>query len=87
VRLTRGHRDSVLINKIRKEKGDITESEEIKKITRYQIPKLNQDQINHLNSLISLKEIKSVINSLPSQKKKKKKKSLEQRSIIPLKKT
>jgi hypothetical protein len=32
VRLTRGHRDSILINKIRNEKGDITiESEEIQK--------------------------------------------------------
>jgi hypothetical protein len=31
-RLTRGHRDSILINKIRNERGDITtESEEIKK--------------------------------------------------------
>jgi CRISPR/Cas system-associated endoribonuclease Cas2 len=32
VRLTRGHRDSILIYKIRNEKGDITtESEEIQK--------------------------------------------------------
>jgi hypothetical protein len=30
-RLTRGHRDSILINKIRNKKRDITESEEIKK--------------------------------------------------------
>ena len=31
-RLTRGHRDSILIKKIRNEKGDVkTESEEIKK--------------------------------------------------------
>jgi hypothetical protein len=31
-RLTRGHRDSILINKIRNDKGDITtESEEIQK--------------------------------------------------------
>ena len=31
-RLTRGHRDSILINKIRNEKGDITtETEEIQK--------------------------------------------------------
>jgi hypothetical protein len=31
-RLTRGHKDSILINKIRNEKGDITaESEEIQK--------------------------------------------------------
>ena len=34
-RLTRGHRDSILINKIRNEKGDTTtESEEIQKNTR-----------------------------------------------------
>ena len=69
-RLTRGHRDSILINKIRNEKGDITkEPEEIQNIIRsyykrlystklenldemdnfldrYQVPKLNQDQIN-----------------------------------------
>jgi hypothetical protein len=34
-RLTRGHRDSILINKIRNEKGDITTSpEEIQNIIR-----------------------------------------------------
>ena len=34
-RLTRGHRESILINKIRNEKGDITtESEEIQKVIR-----------------------------------------------------
>jgi hypothetical protein len=75
-RLT-GHRDSILINKIRNEKRDITtEPEEIQNIIRsyykrlystklenvdemdnfldrYQVPKLNQDQINDLNSPIS----------------------------------
>jgi hypothetical protein len=80
-RITRGHRDSVLINKIRSEKGDMTtETEEIQKIIRsyctslystklenldemdnfldrYQVLKLNQDQINNLNSPISPKEI------------------------------
>ena len=69
-RLTRGHRDSILINKIKKEKGDITtDPEEIqntirsfykrlysmklvnlnemdKFLDRYQVPKLNQDQVN-----------------------------------------
>jgi hypothetical protein len=98
VRLTRGHNDSILINKIGNEKGDITtETKEIQKIIRsyykslystklenldemdkfldrYQLPKLNQDQINDLNSLISPKEIDTVINSLPTKKKKKKKK-------------
>jgi hypothetical protein len=35
---------------------------------RYQVPKLNQDQINDLNSPISPKEIEAVINSLPTKK-------------------
>jgi hypothetical protein len=76
-RITRRHRDSNLINKIRNEKGDITtEPEEIQSIIRsyykrlyskklvnldqinkflhrYQVPKLNQNQINDLNSPIS----------------------------------
>ena len=91
-RLTRGHRDSILINKIRNEKGDITtDPEEIqntirsfykrlysiklenldemdKFLHRYQVPKLNQDQVNDLNSPISPKEIEAVINSLPAKK-------------------
>jgi hypothetical protein len=78
-RLTRGHRDSILINKIRNEKEDIrTDPEEIQNIIRsyykslystklenldemnkflerYQLPKLNQDQINDLNNPISPK--------------------------------
>ena len=78
-RLTRGHRDSILVNKIRNEKGNITtEPEETQNIIRscykrlcstklenldkidnfidrHQVPKLNQDQINNLNSPISLK--------------------------------
>jgi hypothetical protein len=88
-RLTRGHRDSILINKIRNEKEDMTtEPEEIQNIIRsyykrlystklenldetdnfldrYQVLKLNQDQINDLNSPISPKEIEVVINILP----------------------
>jgi hypothetical protein len=91
-RLTRGHRDNRLINKIRDEKGDITtDPEEIqntirffykrlystklenldkmdKFLDRYQVPKLNQDQVNYLNSPISPKEIEAVINSLPAKK-------------------
>ena len=35
----------------------------------YQVPKLKQDQINHLNSPITPKEIEAVINSLPTIKK------------------
>ena len=42
-------------------------------LDRYHVPKLNQDQVNDLNSLISPKEIEAVINSLPTKKKKKKK--------------
>jgi hypothetical protein len=117
-RLTRGHREIILINKIRNEKGDITtEPEEIQNtirsyykwlystklenlderdnfLDRYQVSKLNQDQINDLNNPISPKEIEAVINSLPTKKRKKKKKKkaqdqmgLVQNSIRPSKKT
>jgi hypothetical protein len=37
-------------------------------LDRYQVPKLNQDQINDLNSPISPKEIEAAINSLQTQK-------------------
>jgi hypothetical protein len=37
-------------------------------LDRYQVPKLNQDQVNGLNSPISPKEIEAVINSLPTKK-------------------
>ena len=37
-------------------------------LDRYQVPKLNQDQINNLNSPISPKEIEVVINSFPTIK-------------------
>ena len=37
---------------------------------RYQVPKLNQDQVNDLNSPISSKEIEAVINGLPNKQKK-----------------
>jgi hypothetical protein len=91
-RLSRGHRESILINKIRNEKGDITtDPEEIqntikffykrlhstklenldemeKFLDRYQVPKLNQDQVNDLTSPISPKEIEAVINILPTKK-------------------
>jgi hypothetical protein len=91
-RLTRGHRDSIPINKIKNEKGDITtDPEEIQKtirsfykrlystklenlnemdkfLDRYQVPKLNQDQVNDLNSPISPKEIEAVINILQTKK-------------------
>jgi hypothetical protein len=38
-------------------------------LDRYQVPKLNQDKINNLNSPISPKELEAVINSLPTKKK------------------
>ena len=37
-------------------------------LDRYQVPKLNQDQVNDLNSPISPKEIEVVIKSLPTNK-------------------
>jgi hypothetical protein len=37
-------------------------------LERYQVPKLNQDQVNDLKRPISPKEIKAVINSLPNKK-------------------
>jgi hypothetical protein len=37
-------------------------------LDRYQVPKLNQNQKNHLNSLITPKEIEAVIKSLPTKK-------------------
>jgi hypothetical protein len=37
-------------------------------LDRYQVPKLNQDQINDLNCPISPKELEAVINSLPTKK-------------------
>ena len=112
-RLTRGHKESILINKIRNEKGDITtDPEEIqntirsfykrlystklenldemdKFLDRYQVAKLNQDQVNDLNSPISPKEIEAVINSLPTKKKKKAQGQmvLVQNSTRPSKKT
>jgi hypothetical protein len=37
-------------------------------LDRYQVPKLNEEQVNDLNSPISPKEIEAVINSLPAKK-------------------
>ena len=36
-------------------------------LDRYQVTKLNQDQVNNLNSPTSPKEIEAVINSLPTK--------------------
>jgi hypothetical protein len=51
----------------------------------YQIPKLNQDQINHLNSPITPKEIKAVIK-MSQPKKAQDQMGLVQNSIRPSKK-
>ena len=37
-------------------------------LDRYQLPKLNQDQIDHLNRSITPKEIERVIDNLPTKK-------------------
>ena len=37
-------------------------------LDRYHIPKLNQDQVNYLNSPITPKEIEIVIKNLPAKK-------------------
>ena len=108
-RLTRGHRDNILINKIRNEKGDITTvPEEIqntirsfymrlystklenrdkmnKFLDRYQVSKLNQDQVNNLKSPISPKEIEAVIN-VSQPKKAQDQMGLVQSSTRPSKK-
>jgi len=105
-RLTRGHRDSIQINKIRNDKGEITtESEEIQKINssyfkslystklenlekmdnfldQYQVPKLNQKQINHLNNPITPKEIEAVIK-VSQSKRAQNQMGLVQNSIKP----
>jgi hypothetical protein len=89
-RVTRGHRDSIQINKSRNEKGDITDAKEVQKLItscyksiysiklgkldemvsfldRYAVPKLNQDQICHLSSPITPKEIEALIKVLSTK--------------------
>jgi hypothetical protein len=36
-------------------------------LDRYKMPNLNQDQINHLNSPITPKEVEAVIKNLPTK--------------------
>jgi hypothetical protein len=55
-------------------------------LDRYQVLKLNQDQVNDLNSPISPKEIEAVINSLSTKKKVQYQLGLVQSSIRPSKK-
>jgi hypothetical protein len=98
--LAKRHRDQ--INNIRNEKGDMTtETKEIQKIIRpyykkpiftktgtsvLSLPKLNQVQINHLNSPISPKEIESVVK-IPQPKNALDLMGLVQNSIRPSMKT
>ena len=52
VRLTRGHRDSILINKIRNEKGDITiDSEEIQNTIRSFYKRLYSTKLENLDEM------------------------------------
>jgi hypothetical protein len=52
VRLTRGHRDSILINKIRNEKEDITtEPEEIQNIIRSYYKRLYSTKLENLDEI------------------------------------
>jgi hypothetical protein len=55
-------------------------------LDRYQLPNLNQDQTNHLNSPITSKEIAAVIRSFLT-KKAQDQMGLVQNSIRPSKKT
>jgi hypothetical protein len=50
-RLTGGHRDSILINKIRNEKGDITDSEEIQNIIRSYYKRLYSTKLENLDEM------------------------------------
>ena len=101
-KLTRVLKNSILMNKIRNEKRNITtEPKEIQSIirsyykrlystklenldemenflNRYQVQKLNQDQIKDLNRPISPKEIEAVINSHPNKKK-----AQDQMGLVP----
>ena len=51
-------------------------------LDRYQVTKLNQDQVNDIYSPIYPKEIEGEINSLPIKKKKKKKKAQDQMGLM-----
>jgi hypothetical protein len=62
-RLIRGHRDSILINKIRIEKGDITtESEEIQNTIRSYYKSLYSTQPENLDEMYNFIDIYKVPN-------------------------
>jgi hypothetical protein len=48
-RLTQGHRDSILINKIRNEKGNITDPEEIQNTIRSFYTRLYSTKLENLD--------------------------------------
>jgi hypothetical protein len=51
-RLTRGHRDSILINKIRSEKEDITtETEEVQNIIRFYYKRLYSTKLENMDEM------------------------------------
>ena len=51
-RLTKGHRDIILINKTRNEKGDITtEAEEMQKIIRFYYKSLYSTKLENLDEM------------------------------------
>jgi DNA repair exonuclease SbcCD ATPase subunit len=50
-RLTRGNRDSILINKIRNEKGDITDPEETQIIIRSYYKRLYSTRLENLDEM------------------------------------
>jgi hypothetical protein len=53
-RLTGGPKDSILINKIRNEKGDITtEPEEIQNIIRYYYKRLYSTKLENLSEMVN----------------------------------
>jgi hypothetical protein len=52
-------------------------------LDKYKVTKLKQDQINHLKSPITPKEIEAVIHSLPTKKKSQDQMGLVENSIRP----
>ena len=55
-------------------------------LDRYKVPKLNQDQIHHLNISITPKSIEAVTENLATKNKHRTRWFMVQNSIIPSKK-